>query len=72
MGKFWNNYFTSIEFLIVHITNLILLSNDIVNRVIFLSVILKKFFLFFKNKGITEPLDPSTLPYRTTENFLFP
>ena len=46
-------------------------TSEILNRVILGSVIGKTpSFLFLIKKGITDPLDPITLPYRTTENFM--
>ena len=45
-------------------------SKVIIKRVILLSVIGINFFIFciFLKKGKTEPLEPRTLPYLTTEN----
>src|SRR6478609_2213383 len=41
------------------------------NRVIAISVIGNApVLLLFKKKGITEPFEPITLPYLTTENFI--
>ena len=41
------------------------------NLVIFGSVIGRTpFFCWFKKKGTTDPWDPKTLPYLTTENFI--
>src|SRR5690554_5778966 len=43
---------------------------EMLNLVIFGSVMGRAppFLFFFKKKGMTEPLDPITLPYLTTEN----
>src|SRR5690554_6414677 len=46
-------------------------SKDILNRVILGSVIGSvPSALFFKKNGITEPFEPMTLPYLTTENLM--
>ena len=46
-------------------------SREIINRVILSSVMgIDPLFLIRSKKGITEPLEPMTFPYLTTENLV--
>ena len=68
---FLNKYFSSKLFLITNNTDT-LSFRVILNLVISGSVMLNlPFFDWLIKKGMTEPLDPITLPYRTTENDKF-
>ena len=68
-GIFGTKISPPIPFLITQSTILTPSSKEILNLVINLLVIGKVPVLeIFKNKGTTEPLEPKTFPYLTTEN----